>query len=322
MNTFVKRLVSIVIPVLNCERYITRCLLSIRNLRFRQEEYEVLIMDNGSTDKTQQIVCDMGYEFQVLPNVNVSALRNRGVAMAKGDHVAFVDSDVELSRDWLENGLMNFKDRRVLACGGPRRVPRDSTWVQQTWSLHLCSRRPELEPTPVPWLYSMAFIVRRDEFLAIGGFSEHLETGEDVDLCYRLGQHGKILYDPEMEAVHLGEDPDLRSFWRKEVWRGIGNLKGIFSHGLRMDEMPSLGYPLYVLFLILSLSSIIGFWRGQATLIPINLGLMMMPAMVLAVNTVSRTRRLSAFYKLFLLYLVYGFARAYSLIKALRFKKG
>ena len=95
----------------------------------------------------------------------------------------------------------------------------------------------------------MAFIVRRNEFLTSGGFAEDLETAEDVDLCYRLGQQGTILYNPSMEAVHWGEDPDLATFWSKEVWRGKGSLKGIFAHGMRWDELPSIGYPdLYSMF--------------------------------------------------------------------------
>src|SRR5262245_32110020 len=172
-------LVSFVIPVFNSERDIARCLLSIKHLHFPEGAYEVLIMDNGSTDQTHQIMRQLGFPFQVIPTVNVSTLRNRGAAIAQGEYIAFVDSDVELTPDWLHNGLATFTDQRVVACGCFPSVPPEATWVQQTWDIHQRGRQSEAKPTPVAWLASMNLIVRRAAFLAIAGFNENLETAED-----------------------------------------------------------------------------------------------------------------------------------------------
>lgn len=310
-------LVSFVIPVLNSENDIARCLLSIRNQKCPEIHYEVLIMDNGSTDRTHSVMRSLGFDFQVVPGVNVSTLRNRGVAKAQGDYIAFVDSDVELSLQWLETGLAAFQDKKVVAAGCFPGVPKGATWVQQTWDLHQRGRDCELQATPVPWLSSMNLIVRRSDFLAVRGFNESLETAEDVDLCYRLGRRGTILCYPAMEAIHWGEARDLRTFWRKEVWRGRGNLHGIWSHGLRWDELPSLGYPLYMLCVVLLFS--LGVWvdhrNKEFLLAPVFLLLLGAPALVLALNRASAAGRAVAIPKLFLLYLVYGLARSYSLIK-------
>ena len=89
--------ISFVIPVLNGERDISRCLLSIRNQDFSAEEYEVLVVDNGSTDRTQDIVRNLGFDIQVIPGVSVASLRNRGAVEARGDFLAFVDADVKLA---------------------------------------------------------------------------------------------------------------------------------------------------------------------------------------------------------------------------------
>lgn len=309
--------ISFVIPVLNGERDISRCLLSIRNQDVSAEEYEVLVVDNGSTDRTQDIVRNLGFHIQVIPGVSVASLRNRGAVKARGDFLAFVDADVKLASDWLKNGLAGFSDHTVVASGGPRCIPQQATWVQRTWGLHLESRRPKDQPTPVPWLYSMAFIVRRKEFLAVGGFREELETAEDVDLCYRLGREGTILYTPAMNAVHWGEDPDLATFWNKEVWRGKSSLKGALLHGLRWDELPSLGYPIYTFFVVslLIISCFLDLWNRQLNLILFSFGLLMLPALLLAADTIRRARRPLAFPGLFLLYFVYGLARAYSLVR-------
>jgi glycosyltransferase involved in cell wall biosynthesis len=313
-------LVSFVIPVLNGENYIARCLLAIRNLQCSEGESEVLIMDNGSTDHTHEIIHNLGFDFQVVPGVHVSTLRNQGALKAQGEYVAFVDSDVELTPYWLHNGLAGFRDRKVVANGCIPDVPKDATWVQNAWDLHQRGRQIEAEPTPVSWLSSMNLIVRRDDFLAVSGFNDHLETAEDVDLCYRLGQRGTLLYNPGMKAVHWGEARDLRSFWRKEVWRGMGNLKGVRSHGLRWDELPSLGYPLYVICLVLlfGLGVFVDLWYQQVLMAPLCLLLLILPALLLALKTAHLVRRPGVTPQLFLLYLLYGGARACSVVKTCR----
>lgn len=314
-----KPLVSFVIPVLNGERDIARCLHSIQRLHFPLEAYEVIVLDNGSTDRTPHIVRELGFNCMVVPNVHVSTLRNKGVARAEGNFIAFVDADVELAPDWLCNGLAIFKDQRVVASGCFPGVPEEATWVQRTWDMHQRGRQRIHVPHPVSWLPSMNLIVRRDDFLAVAGFNEQLETTEDVDLCYRLGRRGTTLWNPTMEAIHWGEARDLLTFWRKEVWRGIGNLRGVLSHGLRWDEVPSLGYPLYVLCctLLTFLSIFLDLWYQHIVLTPLSFTLLMMPALLLALNTARLANQPASVLKLFLLYSVYGFARAYAVVKSL-----
>src|SRR5256712_8896633 len=84
-----KPMISFVIPVLNGERDISRCLGAIQRLHYPPEVYEVIVMDNGSTDRTRHIIRELGFNCLIVPNVHVSALRNRGVARAKGDFIAF-----------------------------------------------------------------------------------------------------------------------------------------------------------------------------------------------------------------------------------------
>lgn len=309
--------VSFIIPTLNVERDIARCLDAIRAVRPLSQPHEVIVLDNGSIDCTCAIVKELGFTLEVIPDVHVSALRNRGAELAKGTYLAFVDADVEISRDWLHSGIDVFRDSRIVATGCFPDVPRQATWVQTAWDLHQRGPTANVIPSSVAWLSSMNLLVRRELFLRTGGFNEALETAEDVDLCYRLGKHGTILRNPAMHAIHWGEAPDLRTFWRKEVWRGIGNLRGIRSHGLRWDEVPSIGYPLYMLAcaLIVSLGAYFDLWQHHIRAVPLGLIASAVPALFLALCTGFRVKATIWIPQLFLLYYLYGAARAFSVLK-------
>lgn len=312
------QLVSFIVPVLNGEKEISRCLTSIQKQRFSRNQYEIIVLDNGSKDKTLEIVHNFRVNLQVLPGISVAALRNKGAEIAQGDYLAFVDSDVEVIPEWLRNGLVVFKNERIVAAGCFPKTPRPASWVQEVWDLHQRGGHCQETVKSVAWLPSMNFLVRRDKFVEIGGFNTELETAEDVDLCYRLGEVGSILYNPAMDAIHWGEARNLRMFWHKEVWRGKSNLKGVLAHGLRWDELPSIGYPLYILAFLffLGLNCIVVFRTWELTLIVMNLTLLILPALGLAIATSWRTKRFDAIHKLLILYFVYGVARAFSIAKA------
>ena len=106
----------------------------------------------------------------------------------------------------------------------------------------------------------------------------------------------------------------------------IGNFKGILSHGFRFDELPSVGYPLYMLCLImlLGVSGLIDMSNGEIFFAPMILAFLVLPALALAAKTAWQTKQPTAILPLFVLYLIYGCARAFSVLKALfkGFKKG
>ena len=309
--------VSFIIPVLNDQANIERCVRSILALKCPRQEYEIIVLDNGSTDGTHRVLQKFGLPFHVIQHVHVSALRNRGARCAKGHFLAFIDSDVEVSPDWIVKSLEEFRDPGVVAAGCFPEIPEQATWVQRAWDIHQRGRQSP-QTGPVAWLPSMNLMVRRDAFLTIGGFNEQLETAEDVDLCYRLSEKGMILNNPSMKAVHWGEASTLVIFWKKEVWRGIGNVKGLFSHGLRFDELPSLGYPVYTLLMVLGsvIGGIVDLRNGQWLWSLVGFGLLVLPGILLTVNTIRKAGQVHYAIPLFTLYVIYGLARACSLVKA------
>lgn len=241
--------VSVVIPAKNEEKYLPFCLASIQKLDYPKEFLEMIVVDNGSTDRTREIAASFGAKVLRDDTKHVSGLRNLGAKAAKGEMLAFLDADCTVEPDWLQAASRYFDADDVVAWGAPPGIPADATWVQRAWYL---IRKKEHEVQVVDWLESMNLFVEK-KFLLVAGFSEELITCEDVDLSYRLAAHGRIVADARIRAIHHGEAATLCQFWRKELWRGLGNFQGLHTHGLSWSELPSLMVPLYFSTLIVSL---------------------------------------------------------------------
>lgn len=320
MGDFImKPIVSFIIPAFNEEKDIGRCLQSIGQLSYPKNKVEIFVMDNGSTDGTHAILTKMGVSFAIIEKVPVSVLRNRGAKNTSGEFLAFIDADIELSSNWIEQALATMGDSNNVAVGCFPRAPVDSTWVGRVKDLHQRLRHSREVVLQVPWLPSANFLVRKKDFEAVGGFNEGIETGEDVDLGYRLESQGALVRNLNLDAIHWGEDQDLMTLWKKEVWRGMGNVNGIFSHGFRMDELPSLLYPLYVLSFTMAFpfGIIVDVLQSNFFWSPLILMVLVLPSLILALKTASSVRQPITIAPLFALYFVYGLARAFSFIKAL-----
>lgn len=234
--------VSVIIPAYNEERLLPGCLAALARQDIAPWRYEVIVADNGSSDRTREIAAAHGCRVLCDPALTVAGLRNLGARHARGGILAFVDADCLVEPDWLRQAL-GYRDRAgVAAWGSPPAIPPESTWVQRAWNI---VRQKEHPIQPVDWLESMNLFVRRDLYWRVGGFDETLETCEDVDIGYRLGRHGQIISDSGIGVVHLGEARTLAEFIRKEYWRGKSNLIGVRGHGWSWRELPSLALPLY-----------------------------------------------------------------------------
>jgi glycosyltransferase involved in cell wall biosynthesis len=235
--------VTIIIPAFNEEEFLPGCLGSIFELDYRKDKIEVIVVDNGSSDRTREIARSYdGVRVIRDDDKNVSGLRNLGAEVATGKILAFVDADCIVAKEWLIKAQKYFGKQDIAAWGSPPVIPENATWVQKAWYV---VRQKENKIQAVDWLESMNLFVRKEKFLKTGGFDETLVTCEDVDFCYRMSEHGKIVSDQSLSVVHLGEASTINEFIKKEVWRGVGNLKGIKSHGFSLKELPSLSVPIY-----------------------------------------------------------------------------
>jgi hypothetical protein len=181
----------------------------------------------------------------------VSRLRNRGTEVASGDILAFVDADHEIGPEWLDSAAQTMAGPNVAAAGSLCQAPSDGTWVQRAYNL-LRRRSPHIHD--VEWLGSGNMVVSRRAFQAVGGFDDSLETCEDVDLCRRLRAMGyRIVDDPRMHNVHLGDPKTLRDLFVGELWRGRDNLKVSLRGKPTPRELISVGVPILFLAGVASL---------------------------------------------------------------------
>jgi len=239
--------VSIIIPAYNEEKYLPSCLQALADLDYEKELVEIIVVDNGSTDRTVKIAKAFGCRIFVDGAKTVGGLRNLGASKSTGEILAFVDADCTVSPVWLMESSRYFDNLRVAAWGSPPEVPKNATWVQKTW---LIVRQKRQQVQEVDWLESMNLFVRKEIFLNIDGFNDSLATCEDVDFCYRVGKIGSIISDNRIKSIHFGEASTVREFFRKEIWRGQSNLDGIESHGISTRELRSLAVPFYFMTII------------------------------------------------------------------------
>jgi glycosyltransferase involved in cell wall biosynthesis len=217
----VNRDLSIIIPAYNEATLISHGLTSMRQ-HLAGMNYEVIVVDNGSTDDTAKVVATGFPEYRVLsiPKSTISTARNRGAALASGRMFAFLDADVLVTPSWV--AAMKRK-LEATAPGGdyfggfPFDIPEKASLIERAWFLASSLGRPS-------YVGSANLVVSASVFHRIQGFNESLKTAEDVDFGHRAvrsGQH--IDFDPAFHAIHLGFPRTLRHFVKREMWHGMGS---------------------------------------------------------------------------------------------------
>lgn len=308
--------VSVIIPVKNDAERLALCLASLAQQDYPADRYDVIVVDNGSSDESREVAEQAGAKVLSFPGLRVGALRNRGVAAASGDILAFVDSDHEVPVGWLTAGVKVATQWPNSIVGSPCLAPPRGTWVQRAWELHRLRSRERRE---VVWLGAGNMFLRRADFDRLGGFSEDLIAAEDVDLCVRLAaQSGKIVSDMRVANIHHGEPKTLWQFFKKELWRGSSGIRAFFAHGMPLHELPSLVWPLFHLLAVVGVIAAVvvyGIWQ-RSLLVPLTaLVVLVLPSLLLAVKTCWQVQKLSSIPALAVLYLTYGLCRAAALFK-------
>lgn len=177
--------VSVVIPTYQRAKVLPRSIGSV--LAQTWEDFELLVVDDGSSDRTPELLAsleDRRIRTFRQPNRGVAAARNRGVEEARGRLVTFLDSDDEALPNWLEACVAAAEDPGVGIVTGGARVVDAGTQRTQIW-LPL-PRGPFLGNQTIRYAPPGTLAVRRELFLAVGGYAEALRYAENSELVFRL----------------------------------------------------------------------------------------------------------------------------------------
>ena len=191
-------LVSVVIPVYNGERFLRESLESVFAQTFH--DYEVVCVDDGSTDDSHALLQQYGARVRVIQQANAgqSAARNEGVQQATGAFVAFLDQDDRWYPSKLAQqvAVLNAEPDVVLVHCNYDRVDGDGRVLVAGAALverasALASQLGRLIGEAL--VFPSAMLVRRDVFQLVGGFDPELRGFEDFDLIARLKQQGRFV---------------------------------------------------------------------------------------------------------------------------------
>jgi glycosyltransferase involved in cell wall biosynthesis len=183
--------VSVVICAYNAERTMEECLESLTRLRY--PNFEIIIVDDGSTDRTKEMA-ERYPQFRLISHENrgLSVARNEGILAATGEIVAFTDSDCAIDPDWITFLVHRLLSENFAAVGGPNLPPAEDHWIPE-----VVARSPggpthvlltDFEAEHIPGC-NMAFW--RERLLEVGLFDPvYRAAGDDVDICWRLQNAG------------------------------------------------------------------------------------------------------------------------------------
>jgi len=180
---------SVIVPAYNAQDTLGSCLAALQAQSLPRDRYEVIVVDDGSTDRTADIARQYGARLLHQPNAGPAAARNRGAQAARGEILLFTDADCSPARDWIERMTEPFRDAEVVGAKGvyrTRQAEPVARFVQLEYEDRYV-RTSRQEYIDFVDTYSAAY--RRDIFLANGGFFAVLGLSALAVLHCLLGCH-------------------------------------------------------------------------------------------------------------------------------------
>jgi len=222
--------VSIIVVNYNGKSFLERCLTSVLQNNYASERYEVILVDNGSTDGS------IKYVEQRFPKVRILALgrnygfttgSNKGTELAKGSIFVFLNNDTMVDKNWVHELVRVMENEKVDICGSKIVLMRKPNNVQYAGGyLHLIGGaifapfdkdKPSQRHYLVGSVCGASFATRRDVFEDLGGFDDDFFLyAEEGDLCLRALIYGyRIAYSPYSVVYHYAGGSGSRQYNHK-----------------------------------------------------------------------------------------------------------
>jgi O-antigen biosynthesis protein len=219
-------MVSVIICAYNAERTMLPCLESLRKLDY--PNFEVIIVDDGSRDRTAEISLDFP-EFRLIrqPNKGLSVARNVGLHAARGDLIAYTDSDCVVDPHWLTLMVRTLTEKNFDGCGGPNYAPHEDGWVEACCAASPGAPCHVLTADDVAeHLAGCNMVFSKAALVKIGGFDpQFTSAGDDVDICWRILDSGMRLgFCPSAFVWHFRRNT-IKAYYGQQ--RGYGRAEAM-----------------------------------------------------------------------------------------------
>ena len=233
--------VSIIVPVYNGADYIENCIASLLRLKYPKEKYEVIVVDNNSTDPTAAVIKKYAVKYALEDRVQTSyAARNTGIKAARGEIIAFTDADCIADENWVKNGVKTFEIRHVGGVGGQVKPYKPRNYIERYQAgkdvfgqaRHL-SRENLLQRNGK--IVTCNAFYRKDVFKKVGLFEPSLVSGGDHDFSLRTQKKTNytLQYAPDAIVYHQHRT-SLVQFWKQYYKYGLGRIYMAKNH--KKDE--------------------------------------------------------------------------------------
>ncbi len=263
-----ERLVSVVIPVRNEEKYIAKCVESVLNQDFPKKDMELILVDGASEDRTVAIIEDFAAKYDFIrlcenPRRTVQHALNIGIKSAVGKYVVRMDAHSEYASDYVSECVRHLEKTNAENVGGPM-VARGKTRLQKViaaayhspFALGGGKFHDENYEGYADTVYLGAF--KRETLLRLGLYDEALPRNEDDDLNLRiLKSGGRVYVTPKIKSVYY---PRSRygALFKQYFEYGLWKVTVIKKHGkfARLSHLvPVLFFLFVAMFPVLSLFS-------------------------------------------------------------------
>jgi glycosyltransferase involved in cell wall biosynthesis len=256
--------ISVVVPVRNEEGKIERCIRSLQQQSLEPDRYEVLVVDDGSTDGCGGAAERLGARVIRQDAAGAAAARNRGIREARGDFIVFTDADCVPDQDWLELLTRPLADFGVQGAVGQCTSPQ-THWVARLIQLELDERYDRMRRHQQIDFLNTGNCGFQKSLLQANLFDESFRWLEDVELSFRLSRNGnRMLFVPEARVQHL--HPESLRFYMKRKFRYATCASGIyrrFPGKLASDTRTPANKKLQLVLLGLALPALLaGCWKS------------------------------------------------------------
>lgn len=231
--------VSVVVPVRNGVRTLPLCLSALVAQRYPPERFEILCIDNGSTDESVAAARRFFPRVQVFgaERRGASAARNEGIRRARHRWIAFTDCDCVPDADWLAALMRYARSTRCADLMGGRIVAHRPTTPVERFCERLFDQQRAIDEFKPPYVVSANMIASRDTLAKLGAFDESFLRGQDVELSYRAFFGGGATFGYVDDAVVAHINPKTTTaLWRKAVQHGEAAACVVAKYGKQLDD--------------------------------------------------------------------------------------